>query len=68
MSTHLTQDQVIEYTGRTRADAQERALRNLGYIVIGRNPRGQVQALAMHPNDPRLKASNDHHAVALDLG
>lgn len=67
MSAHMTQAEIVEKTGRVRAGAQERALRDLGYIVIGRNPVGQVQCLATHPADPRLKATNDNHKVALDL-
>lgn len=59
MSDHLAQDQIRAITARVRPDAQERVLRDMGYIVLGRNPRGQVQCLATHPMDPTLKAAND---------
>jgi len=35
----------------------------MGYIVVGRNPRGEVQCLATHPRDPLLKAANDRGEV-----
>jgi len=59
MSQHLTQAEIKAITARVKPAAQERVLRELGYIVLGRNPLGQVQCLAMHPDDPRLKAAND---------
>lgn len=63
MTDHLTQREIIEKTGRVKASAQERALRQLGYIVIGRNPKGQVQCLAIHPLDPNLRAAKDRGEV-----
>ncbi len=63
MSDHLAQDQIKAITARTRPDAQERVLRQMGYIVVGRNPRGEVQCLATHPRDPLLKAANDRGEV-----
>ncbi len=59
MSSHLAQCEIRAITARVKPTAQERVLREMGYIVLGRNPKGQVQALAMHPHDPRLKAAND---------
>lgn len=69
MSEHLPQEAIREITARVRPDAQERILRDMGYIVVGRNPRGQVQCLATHPMDPTLKAANDRgDVVRLNLG
>jgi hypothetical protein len=55
MSTHLTQHQIETITGCVRQSAQERRLRNMGYIVLDRNAKNEVQALSMHPRDPQLK-------------
>lgn len=63
MSDHLPQSKIIEITGRVKAGAQERALQKLGYIVIGRNPLGEVQCLATHPMDPTLKAATERGDV-----
>jgi hypothetical protein len=69
MSEHLPQEQIVAITARVRPDAQERVLREMGYIVLGRNPEGKVQCLATHPMDPSLKAANDRgDVVRLNLG
>jgi hypothetical protein len=57
MSDHLTQQQIASITGVVRQYAQERRLREMGYIVLTRNAKNEVQALATHPQDPALKAA-----------
>lgn len=64
MSDHMEQSEIIRVTGLRQQAAQERKLRELGYIVIGRNAKNEVQCLSTHPNDPRLKAANDRELVA----
>ena len=59
MTDCLSQQQIAEITGYQRPHAQERKLRELDYIVIGRDAKGRVKALAAHPDDPALKAAND---------
>ena len=54
----------VEVTGYVRQKEQESSLRELGYIVLGRNGKNQVRALALHPGDPRLKATNNGGGLA----
>ena len=58
MSKILTSDEVIAITGMVRPSAQTRVLRDLGYIVLGMNGKGDVQALANHPLDPQNDSSD----------
>lgn len=48
----MSQEKILEVTGRVRPTAQIRILRDFGYIVLGVNGRGAVKALANHPSDP----------------
>lgn len=57
MSTHLTQRQIESITGCVRQSAQERRLRDMGYIVLERNAKNEVQCLATHPRDPHIQAA-----------
>jgi hypothetical protein len=67
MSDLLSQRQIEEITEATQPAAQERILRDMGYVVLRcRSARGRVRALATHPEDPRLKAEGSKH-VALDF-
>ena len=52
MSDVLSQDDIVHITGFVRPHAQVRILRDLGYIVLGTNGKGQVRALSNHPSDP----------------
>lgn len=52
MSDVLSQSDIVEITGFVRPHAQVRILRDLGYIVLGTNGKGQVTALSNHPSDP----------------
>lgn len=68
MSDLLPQADIEQITGYTRQRCQERALRDLGYIVLGRNAKNRVQALAIHPQDPRLVAARARGEIAtLDI-
>lgn len=66
MSQYLTESEIHDATDMKRPTAQERVLRQLGYVVLGRTPKGKVKCLALHPDDPRLKAMGQE-AVNLDL-
>jgi hypothetical protein len=66
MSQWLTEAEIESVTSRQRPTAQERVLRQLGYVVLGRTPDGKVKCLSLHPSDPRLKAMGTE-AVNLDL-
>lgn len=61
---HLSQQDIIDITGYQRQKQQEETLRDLGYVVLGRNGRNQVMALALHPNDPRVKLASDAGQIA----
>lgn len=67
MSRHMTQEEIRQKTGYVRQSMQEAALRSMGYIVLKRNGRNQVQALANHPSDPALPANATRDEVVLNL-
>lgn len=56
MSQLMPQSEIVAVTGCTQQAAQERKLDDLGYIVLGRNARNEVQCLATHPRDPAANA------------
>ncbi len=66
MTDLLPQDEVKRITKLVQPAAQARALRKMGYIVLDWNPRGEVRALATHPQDPLLKLA-EHDEVVLNL-
>jgi len=68
LSAHLPQSEIESITGCVRQHAQERRLRELGYIVIGRNAKNEVMCLATHPRDPAVTAAEDRgELVRLNL-
>jgi hypothetical protein len=66
MSQLLTEQEIADVTDMQKPSAQERELRRLGYVVLGRSAKGNVKCLALHPSDPRLKAMGPQ-SVTLDL-
>ena len=68
MTRLLTQAEITAITGYSRQTAQERKLRELGYIVLGRDARNRVQCLATHPRDPQVSVVRESESsVVLDL-
>lgn len=66
MSALMSQNQILEITGYSQQTAQERSLKELGYIVLGRSANNKVRALDTHPQDPLLLAVQGDRVV-LDL-
>lgn len=64
MSDILEQEQIVKITGYRRQQCQEEALRDLGYIVLGRNAKNEVRALAAHPLDPSLRGQQPRASKA----